>query len=163
MGNHEKVLVFSFQRTATEMRISLWQEGIEQLTTLNMPISLRGQAWNNYYQILRCELDAAFFHLYLPSNQDGTWKKVDNENDAELIALTKAFPTPRHAVDYIMDTFLTVRSKDEAAHGEYRTKRVILEVYDELQQAIATGKPYQTRLDPPPADIRSLQNLECPV
>ncbi|WP_162141327.1 hypothetical protein [Paucidesulfovibrio longus] len=68
--------------------------------------------------------------------------------------MTKAFPTPRHAVDYIMDTFPIVKRKDEAAYGEYRTKRVILEIYDELQQAMATGKPYQTRLDPPPADPR---------
>ena len=44
--------------------------------------------------------------------------------------------------------------KDEAACGEYRTKRVILEIYDEMQQAIDTGRPYQTRLDPPPADPR---------
>ena len=102
--------------------------------------------------LLRCELDAAFFHLYLPANPDGSWKKAEAETDAELAALTKAFPTPRHAVDYIMDTFPIVKRKDETAHGEYRTKRVILEIYDDLQQAMATGQPYQTRLDPPPAD-----------
>jgi hypothetical protein len=39
-----------------------------------------------------------------------------------------------------------------AAHGEYRTKRVILEIYDAMQQAMDSGQPYQTRLDPPPAD-----------
>jgi hypothetical protein len=47
-----------------------------------------------------------------------------------------------------------VRRRDEQAHGEYRTKRLILEIYDELAEAIATGRPYQTRLDPPPADPR---------
>jgi len=31
---------------------------------------------------------------------------------------------------------------------------VILEIYDEMVEAICTGKPYQTRLDPPPADPR---------
>ena len=51
-----------------------------------------------------------------------------------------------------MDTFPIVRRKEEEAHGEYRTKRVILEIYDEMQRAKATGEPYQTRLDPPPAD-----------
>ena len=55
---------------------------------------------------------------------------------------------------YIMETFPIVRCKDEAAHGEYRTKRVILEIYDAMQQAIETGQPYQTLLDPPPADPR---------
>jgi hypothetical protein len=35
----------------------------------------------------------------------------------------------------------------------YRTKRVIFEIYDEMAEAMRTGKPYQTRLDPP-ADPR---------
>jgi hypothetical protein len=51
-----------------------------------------------------------------------------------------------------MDTFPIVKRKDEAKYGEYRTKRVILEIYDEMQKAIETGKAYQTRLNPPPAD-----------
>ena len=42
------------------------------------------------------------------------------------------FPTPRDAVAYIMDTFSIVRRKDEENHGEYRTKRLILEVYDAM-------------------------------
>ena len=53
-----------------------------------------------------------------------------------------------------METFPIVKRKDEAAHGEYRTKRVVLEVYDEMRRAMDTGKPYQTWLDPPPADPR---------
>jgi len=51
-----------------------------------------------------------------------------------------------------MDTFPIVKRKDEAQYGEYRTKRVILEIYDDLQRAMATGEPYRTRLDPPPGD-----------
>ncbi|MCX8033409.1 MAG: N-6 DNA methylase [Thermoleophilia bacterium] len=60
---------------------------------------------------LRCELDAAFFHLYGISRED---------------------------VDYIMETFPIVKRKDEARWGEYRTKRVVLERYDEM--AIAVGR-----------------------
>src|SRR5690606_25228657 len=45
--------------------------------------------------------------------------------------------------------------KDEAAFGEYRTRRVILEIYDEMAEAMRTGQSYQTRLDPPPADPRA--------
>ncbi len=74
--------------------------------------------------LLRCELDAAYFHLYGIGRED---------------------------VAYIMDTFPIVRRKDEAAHGEYRTKRVILEMYDDMAKAMDSGPPYQTRLDPPPA------------
>ena len=111
--------------------------------------------------LLRCELDAAFFHLYLPATPDGQWKParisegaVRDETPEELAELMSHFPTPRHAVDYIMETFPTVKKKDEKGHGEYRTKRVILEIYDAMQAAIRTGHPYQTRLDPPPADPR---------
>ena len=73
---------------------------------------------------LRCELDAAFYHLYGVTRED---------------------------VDHIMDTFPIVKRKDEETHGEYRTKSSILEIYDEMAEAIRTGEPYKTRLDPPPA------------
>jgi hypothetical protein len=107
--------------------------------------------------LLRCELDTAFFHLYLPATPDGQWKPARiaegaqrDETPAELAELKRHFPTPRDAVPYIMDTFPIVRRKDEEKHGEYRTKRVILEIYDEMAEAMRTGNPYQTRLDPPP-------------
>jgi hypothetical protein len=77
--------------------------------------------------LLRCELDAAFFHLYGLSRDD---------------------------TDYVMDTFPIVRKNDEKAYGEYRTKRVILEIHDQMSETARTGRPYQTRLDPPPADPR---------
>ena len=54
-----------------------------------------------------------------------------------------------------MDTFPIVRRNDEKAHGEYRTKRVILEIYDEMAAATAAGITYRTRLAPPPADRAS--------
>jgi len=96
--------------------------------------------------LLRCELDAAFFHLYLGPETE--WRQ-------QPAALTKAFPTPRHAVDYILETFPIVKRRDEEEFdGDYRTKRVILEIYDALAAAMQTGQPYQTRLDPPPADPR---------
>jgi hypothetical protein len=94
--------------------------------------------------LLRAELDAAFFHLYL-----GTQEEWIRQGTPELLAL---FPAPRDAVDYILDTFPIVRRRDATAYGEYRTKRVILEIYDAMADAIRTGVPYQTVLDPPPAD-----------
>ncbi|HSH61704.1 MAG TPA: hypothetical protein VK988_19060, partial [Acidimicrobiales bacterium] len=72
--------------------------------------------------LLRAELDACFFHLYGIERPD---------------------------VDYIMGTFPIVQRKDRAQHGEYRTKRLILEGY---AAASATGIPYATVLDPPPSD-----------
>ena len=54
-----------------------------------------------------------------------------------------------------MDTFPIVRRRDEAKFdGDYRTRRVILAIYDALAESMRTGQPYQIRLDPPPADPR---------
>jgi hypothetical protein len=50
--------------------------------------------------------------------------------------LKARFSKPRDAVDYIMDTFPIVKRKDEAAYGSYRTKEKILEIYDEMQEAV---------------------------
>jgi hypothetical protein len=70
---------------------------------------------------LQCELDAAFFHLYGISRDDA---------------------------DHIFDTFDVLQRSDERAHGEYRTKRVILEIYEALAEAAATGRPYVSPLGP---------------
>jgi hypothetical protein len=95
--------------------------------------------------LLRCELDAAFFHLYLGTEAE--WQQQPE-------ALLSAFPTPRHAVSYIMDTFPIVKRKDEAKHGTYRTKETILQIYDALGEAITSGVAYQTQLSPVPTDPR---------
>ena len=109
--------------------------------------------------LLRCELDAACFHLYLPADDRGGWLPArrsegcpHDETPDQLAELTAHFPAPRSAVAYIMDTFPIVRRKDEERHGEYRTKRVTLEIYDAMQKAADTGEPYSTLLDPPPSD-----------
>ena len=93
---------------------------------------------------IRCELDAAFFHLYLGSAEE--WRK-------QSPALLKHFPTPRKAVSYIMDTFPIVQRKDLAAHNCYRTKDVILSLYDALLESIRTGAPFVSPLSPPPGEI----------
>ena len=103
--------------------------------------------------LLRCELDAAYFHLYLGSPEE--WG-----NDSPQ--LREMFPTPRHAVEYIMETFPIVKRKDIkrttvlddtgqiTQPGTYITKDTILSIYDAMTESIRTGIPYQTRLDPPP-------------
>ena len=77
---------------------------------------------------IRCELDAAYFHLYEIERDD---------------------------VDYIMSTFPIVQRKDEAAHGTYRTRDRILEIYD----AMASDE-WQSSLDPPVADPRAAHSAE---
>lgn len=77
--------------------------------------------------LLRAELDACLFHLY---------------------------GIERNDVASIMSTFPIVRSHGEAAHGEYRTARLILEHDDAMTKVADSGQPYATALDPPPADSR---------
>ena len=71
---------------------------------------------------LRCEIDAAFCHLYGLSRDDTA---------------------------YILDTFPVLAGSEEREHGEYRTKRVVLETYDALATATARGVPYRSPLGPP--------------
>ena len=91
---------------------------------------------------IRCELDAAFFHLYLGTPEE--WSRTASPE------LLKALPTPRDAVAYIMETFPIVKRKDEEAHGSYRTKERILALYDQLQSCLATNTPFISALTPLP-------------
>ena len=83
--------------------------------------------------LLRCELDAVFFHMY---------------------------GLERDEVDYIMDTFPGVEREDNSNHGEYRTKRVILKIYDEMALCRERGYEYQTKLSPPPADPSAAHSVD---
>ena len=71
---------------------------------------------------LRCEIDAAFFHLYGISQADAA---------------------------YILDTFPVLEKSETREYGEYRTKRTVLETYDALAAAAAQGIPYDSPLGPP--------------
>ncbi len=45
-----------------------------------------------------------------------------------------------------------VKRKDEQAFGNHYTKKMVLHIHDQMQEAIVTGTAYQTILSPPPAD-----------
>jgi len=101
---------------------------------------------------IRCELDALFFHLYLPTDKQGNWLQSEAESQEDITLQKSLICTPRNAVEYIMETFPIVKRKDLQKHGEYRTKLNILNIYDRIKHAIESDEPYQTLLDPPPAD-----------
>lgn len=110
--------------------------------------------WNEQRRFLiRCELDAAFFHLYLAADANGAWQAVEGESAEDFMRLRASFPAPRDAVVHIVGTFPIVKRKDESKYGHYRTKDSILSIYDAMQRATA-GEPYQTRIDPPPGAPR---------
>ena len=62
--------------------------------------------------LLRADLDAAFLHVYGLS---------------------------RKKAEHVLDSFIVVRKYEERDHGEYRTKRLVLEAYDRMAAAIANG------------------------
>ena len=66
--------------------------------------------------VLRAQLDAVYFHLYGLSREE---------------------------TDYILETFPIVKRKDEKKFGEYRTKRMILEFYDEYEEMMKEYKEKQ--------------------
>ena len=72
---------------------------------------------------IRAEVDAMMFHVY---------------------------GLDRDEVDYVMDTFTVLRKYDVRDHGEFRTKRLILEFYDLLAEAIASSVPYESPISPTP-------------
>lgn len=131
---------------------------------------------------LRCELDAIFFHLYLPSDDSGAWKPariadgaMRDETEVDLSALKAHFPTPRHAVAYIMDTFPIVRKKDIKAttelscsgdvikKGFYRTKKRILDLYDQMLLTRHEGKDWRSPLEITPASFCGAHPPRVPV
>ena len=86
-------------------------------------------------QFLQAELDAAIMHLYELSREQAEW---------------------------ILESFTVLRKYEERDHGEFRTKRLVLEIFDEMQLAKDNGAAYKTRLDPPPGDP-SLTHSSIPV
>lgn len=62
--------------------------------------------------LLRADLDAAFFHVY---------------------GLT------RPEAEHVLDSFVVVRKYEVRDHGEYRTRRLVLDAYDRMTAAAAGG------------------------
>ncbi|TFV61507.1 restriction endonuclease [Mycobacterium sp. PS03-16] len=73
---------------------------------------------------LRADLDACFFHVY---------------------------GLNRDEIEHVLDSFPIVRKYDEQDFGEYRTKRLVLEAYDRMSEAIANGGTGWKPLADPPA------------
>ncbi|BBZ79500.1 hypothetical protein MANY_48370 [Mycolicibacterium anyangense] len=73
--------------------------------------------------LLRADLDAGFLHVY---------------------------GLNREEAEHVLDSFFVVRKYEERDLGEYRTKRLVLEAYDRMADAIANGgKGWKPLADPP--------------
>lgn len=52
------------------------------------------------------------------------------------------------------DSFVVLRRSEERTFGEYRTKCLILEIYEKMEDAIRSAEPYKSRLNPRPGAPR---------
>lgn len=73
--------------------------------------------------MVRSELDAALFYMY----------GVDMED-----------------ASFMLDSFPVIRRKDEASHGRFRTKEVILAFLNQIQASVESGSPYISSIFPAP-------------
>jgi hypothetical protein len=79
---------------------------------------------------LRAELDALYGHLY---------------------------GLEREELSYILDTFPIVKRKDVEAFGDFRTKKLVLHCFDQMQEASDDGTPYESITGAPPVVLSGLR------
>jgi hypothetical protein len=73
--------------------------------------------------LLRADLDAGFLHVY---------------------------GLNRNEVEHVLDSFTVVRKYEERDIGEFQTKRLVLDAYDRMAEAIGRGgKGWEPLADPP--------------
>ena len=73
--------------------------------------------------LIKCELDAAMFHLY--------GLEIDE-------------------LSHVMETFPIIKRYDYGHYQEFRTKRIIREIFTDILDARVNGRQFQTRLSPHP-------------
>ncbi len=92
-------------------------------------------SWDEHRRAhLRAELDGIFAHLYGLSRDDFA---------------------------YVLDTFPIIRRKDEAAFGEYRTKRLCLDAYDRTPEQAQVGSSIVDRSTRPNVAIRAMKGAQA--
>ncbi len=85
---------------------------------------------------LRSELDAAFFHLY---------------------------GLNRRGAEHVLDSFQVLKKNEQARFGEFRTKKLVLDCYDKMAEAMVRGTLYQAQADSAPANVGPLRDAIAPL
>lgn len=71
-------------------------------------------------------------------------KRIRAEIDAACMHL---FGLSRSEVEFVLDSFVILRRMEFSAVGEYRTRRLVLDSYDRIAEAIVTGTTYCSPFD----------------
>jgi hypothetical protein len=109
--------------------------------------------------LLRGELDAIIARLYGLSRkqlryilcpQGLSWAELENINDGledPTCSGPHALPA-EPALDFPGETFRVLKDKDEKKHGDYRTRRLVLEAWARLWQELGPVEPLPIRFGP---------------
>lgn len=154
-------LVADYSARQHSLRLSFFV--VEQVAVLNPDILIAEHGWLGC-SVLRWLADrslelgytshelSAFAHDLGWSGQPFRWlPKRRTQIQAEIDAVAMhLYGLDREQAEWLLDSFTVLRKYEERDHGEFRTKRLVLEVYDTMQAAKDGGSVYQTPLDPPP-------------
>ena len=82
--------------------------------------------------------------------------------EIDAVIARDVYGLARDELSDVLETFPVLRKRDLKSHGEYRTKRVILEIYDTLAATGRSAAEHQTRIDPPPTESQQLTLARLP-
>ncbi|MCS3612542.1 Eco57I restriction-modification methylase domain-containing protein [Salinibacter ruber] len=106
-------------------------EWVEHSDHADEPFSHPPFMWDGERRrFLRAELDALYGHLYGLSHDE---------------------------LGYILETFPIVKEQDIEEFGDYRTKKLILHCFDQIEEAIEQGKAYDPILDLPAIELGDIR------
>lgn len=89
--------------------------------------------WNEQRrEIIQSELDGCFFQLFGLNREDAEW---------------------------VIDSFESLRRYEEKAHGEFRTRRLVLESFEKILDASVGNSVFKSSLDPEPGRMIESQVL----
>jgi hypothetical protein len=89
--------------------------------------------------------------------------------EIDAIVARNVFDLARAELDYVLNTFPTYQGYQAEQYGEYRSRKLILEVYDALEAASQQGHTYQSRVPAspsngtPPHTLTALLASGCPA
>ncbi len=139
-------------------RLQLGDEVLSYIASLVLRLTCTGPEMTAYW-------NAMAVHGWCQSVPDHTVPAnalLDDDARAEarakidVVVAKYLYRLTKQQVEHILTTFPTLERNEIRRHGEYRTKRLILEIYDTMADWVGMGKPYPTPLDPPPDPRQTL-------
>ncbi|MFD9975909.1 Eco57I restriction-modification methylase domain-containing protein [Streptomyces sp. NPDC059017] len=72
------------------------------------------------------------------------------KTELDAFVAQNVYGLTRKELELLLSTFTQLEGIEKKRYGTFRTKSLVLDIYDRMAEAQRTGTPYQTPLDPPP-------------